>query len=174
MKQARCRLQKNEGTNESRRHEGKTCSSACLQAVVVSMSQVHGENGKNARYRNPGAHTESSEVVFDSTKTVLRTRLELVFQAHDPTAKNHQRDDCRTSSRSAMVYIGYEQKQIARHTMEDVDCCWVVSWKRCHRSKQSGDLWKAETERHDFWFETREGTDTTFQERIGYGRRGRS
>jgi len=80
-----------------------------------------GGDVKNATYRNHGTHAEAVEIFFDPDRIGFRQILEFFFQIHDPTTKNRQGNDRGLSYRSAIYYLGVEQKHVAEETIADVD-----------------------------------------------------
>jgi peptide methionine sulfoxide reductase msrA/msrB len=70
-------------------------------------------------------HAESIQVVFDPSRLSYETLLDYFFRMHDPTTLNRQHNDVGTQYRSAIFYLGDEQKQIA----ERVKLRWDKSGK---------------------------------------------
>ena len=92
------------------------------QPGVVS-TRVGYTGGRNTHptYRNHPGHAEALEITYDPDETDYRALLEFFFQIHDPTTKNRQGNDVGTSYRSAIFYLDDEQKQIAVHTIADIE-----------------------------------------------------
>ncbi len=118
--------------------------------VVSTRVGYSGGDVPNATYRNHGTHAESIEVVYDPEKTDYRTLLEFFFQIHDPTTKNRQGNDIGTSYRSAIFYIGDEQRRIAEETIADVDASGLWPGKVVTEVAPAGDFWEAEPEHQDY------------------------
>lgn len=57
-------------------------------------------------------HAEAMEVIYDPAKTNFETMAKLFFETHDPTQKGRQGPDIGDQYRSAVFYIGDEQKAI--------------------------------------------------------------
>jgi peptide-methionine (S)-S-oxide reductase len=104
----------------------------------------------NATYRNHGTHAEAIEISFDPHKTSYRQLLEFFFQIHDPTTLNRQGNDRGLSYRSAIFYIGDEQKRIAEDTIEDVNASGLWPGKVVTELAPAGDFWEAEPEHQDY------------------------
>jgi peptide-methionine (S)-S-oxide reductase len=92
-----------------------------MPGVISTRVGYSGGNVANATYRNHGTHAEAIEIVFDPKVTSYRTLLEFFFQIHDPTTRNRQGNDVGTSYRSAIFYVGDEQKRVAEDTIADVE-----------------------------------------------------
>jgi len=118
--------------------------------IVSTRVGYSGGDVKNATYRNHGTHAEAIEVIFDPEKTNYRKILEFFFQIHDPTTKNRQGNDRGMSYRSAIYYIGDEQKKIALDTIEDVNASGLWPGKVVTEVEPAGDFWEAEPEHQDY------------------------
>jgi peptide methionine sulfoxide reductase MsrA len=75
------------------------------------------------------------EIIFDPELTSYRKILEFFFQIHDPTTKNRQGNDRGLSYRSAIYYLGVEQKHVAEETIADVDASGLLGWQSGHRGR---------------------------------------
>jgi len=83
--------------------------------ISVQSGYMNGHT-KNPTYRevcdgNTG-HAETVEVVYDPSKTNFETLARLFFEIHDPTQLNRQGPDVGNQYRSAVFYVGDEQKQV--------------------------------------------------------------
>ncbi len=57
-------------------------------------------------------HAEAVEVVYDPTRVSYEQLAKVFFETHDPTQRNGQGPDIGAEYRSAIFYIGDEQKQV--------------------------------------------------------------
>src|SRR5215217_5406328 len=89
--------------------------------VISTVVGYTGGDVPNATYRNHGTHAEAIEIIFDPSHLSYRGLLEYFFQIHDPTTRNRQGNDIGTSYRSAIFFVGDEQKRIAEDTIADVN-----------------------------------------------------
>lgn len=121
-----------------------------LPGVVSTRVGYTGGDTPNATYRNHGTHAEGIEIVFDTAETNYRHILEYFFQIHDPTTRNRQGGDIGSSYRSAIFYIGDEQKRIALDTIADVDASGLWPGKVVTEVAPAGDFWEAEPEHQDY------------------------
>jgi peptide-methionine (S)-S-oxide reductase len=65
-------------------------------------------------------HAEVVRVVFDPKVISYREILEAFFAIHDPTTLNRQGADAGTQSRSVILYLDEEQKQIAEEMIREL------------------------------------------------------
>ena len=120
------------------------------EGVISTRVGYTGGDVANATYRNHGTHAEAIEIVFDAKKISYRQLLEFFFQIHDPTTKNRQGNDTGLSYRSAIFYIGDEQKRVAEETIADVDASGLWPDKAVTEVEPAGPFWEAEPEHQDY------------------------
>ena len=88
-----------------------------IDGVYSSVSGYMGGQVKDPTYADictgTSGHAEVVKVVFDPKKTKLEEILAWFWQLHDPTTLNRQGADVGTQYRSAIFYVGDEQKKIA-------------------------------------------------------------
>ena len=104
----------------------------------------------NATYRNHGTHAEAIEILFDPEQTSYRDVLEFFFQIHDPTTLNRQGNDVGTSYRSAIFYIGDEQRRVAQQTIAEIDASGRWPGRVVTEVMPAGPFWEAEPEHQDY------------------------
>lgn len=104
----------------------------------------------NATYRNHGTHAEGIEIVFDPGQISFPRILEFFFQIHDPSTPNRQGNDRGASYRSAIFYLDETQKQVAEHTVADVDASGLWPGKVMTEIAPAGPFWQAEPEHQDY------------------------
>lgn len=66
-------------------------------------------------------HAESLKIVFDPGKLTYRHLLFEFFRMHNPTTRNQQGNDIGTQYRSAIFYVGEEQKRTAEEVIRTVE-----------------------------------------------------
>jgi peptide-methionine (S)-S-oxide reductase len=118
--------------------------------VISTRVGYTGGEVRNATYRNHGNHAEAIEIIFDPTQTSYRALLELFFQIHDPTTRNRQGNDIGASYRSAIFYIGEEQKKVALDTIANVEASGLWPGKVVTDVVPASDFWEAEAEHQDY------------------------
>jgi peptide-methionine (S)-S-oxide reductase len=104
----------------------------------------------NPTYRNHGGHVESVEITYDPSKTSYRSILEFFFQVHDPTTSNRHGDGVATSYRSAIFYVGEEQRRIAAATIADVSASGLWPGNVTTEVVPAGTFWEAEPEHQNY------------------------
>lgn len=118
--------------------------------VISTRVGYSGGDVPNATYRNHGTHAEAIEIIFDPDKIGYRQILEFFFQIHDPTTRNRQGNDLGPSYRSAIYYVGDEQKRIAEETIADVNASGLWPGKVVTELAPVGAFWEAEPEHQDY------------------------
>ena len=118
--------------------------------IISTRVGYTGGDVPNATYRNHCTHAEGIEIIFDPELTSYRKILEFFFQIHDPTTKNRQGNDRGLSYRSAIYYLGVEQKHVAEETIADVDASGLWGGKVVTEVEPAGDFWQAEPEHQDY------------------------
>ena len=95
------------------------CTEAVFEQIEGVTNVVSGYSGgekETATYQQVGSgttgHAEAIEITYDSTKVTYGQLLKIFFSvAHDPTQLNRQGPDRGPQYRSAVFYIGDEQKK---------------------------------------------------------------
>ncbi len=91
------------------------------------------------------SHAESLKIVFDPKQLTYRHLLFEFFRMHNPTTRNQQGNDIGTQYRSAIFYLGEEQKRTAEEAIKTVDASgdWkakvvteVVPFKEFYRAEE--------------------------------------
>lgn len=121
-----------------------------LPGVLSTRVGYSGGDVANATYRNHGTHAEAIEIEFDPTQTSYRDLLEFFFQIHDPSTPKRQGNDRGESYRSAIFYIGDEQRRISEDTIADVDASGLWPGHVVTEVSPAGDFWEAEPEHQDY------------------------
>jgi peptide-methionine (S)-S-oxide reductase len=118
--------------------------------VISTRVGYSGGDVRNATYRNHGTHAEAIEIIFNPKLISYRRLLEFFFQIHDPTTLNRQGNDRGLSYRSAIFYVGDEQKHIAEDTIADVEASGLWPGRVVTELAAAGDFWEAEPEHQDY------------------------
>ncbi len=124
-----------------------------IRSVPGVISTVVGYTGgdvPNATYRNHGTHAEAIEIRFDSDKLPYRKLLEFFFQLHDPTTRNRQGNDIGTSYRSAIFYLGEEQKEVALTLIAEMTESHIWPGPIVTEVVPAKEFWVAEEEHQNY------------------------
>jgi peptide-methionine (S)-S-oxide reductase len=121
-----------------------------MDGVLSTRVGYTGGTVANATYRNHAGHAEAVEIEFDPARISYRKILEFFFQIHDPSTRNRQGNDVGTSYRSAIFFVGDEQKRVALDTIADVDASGLWPGKVVTEVVPAGDFWEAEPEHQDY------------------------
>ena len=121
-----------------------------LPGVASTRVGYSGGDVKNATYRNHGSHAEALAITFDPEKTSYRKLLEFFFKIHNPTTKNRQGNDIGTSYRSAIFYLGEEQKETAKKLISEMNESGIWPGPIVTEVAAAGDFWDAEEEHQNY------------------------
>ena len=99
-------------------------------------------------------HAETTEVVFDNTKTSYENMVKLYFETHDFTQVGGQGPDIGDQYRSVIFYTTETQKQIAE---KYVRILTDKGYKVATIIQQAPQFWKAE-DYHQEYYEKKNGT----------------
>jgi peptide-methionine (S)-S-oxide reductase len=96
-------------------------------------------------------HAESVEVVYDPSKITYGQLLRIFFSvAHDPTQLNRQGPDVGTSYRSAIFFIGEDQKRIASAYIKQLDGAKVFPGRIVTEITRLKGFYRAEDYHQDY------------------------
>jgi peptide-methionine (S)-S-oxide reductase len=117
-----------------------------LPGVLSTVVGYTGGDVKNATYRNHGTHAEAIAITFEPEKISYRKLLEFFFQIHNPTTKNRQGNDVGVSYRSAIFYLGEEQKATALALIGEINASGKWPGAVVTEVVPASDFWDAEEE----------------------------
>lgn len=89
-------------------------------------------------------HAESLKIVFDPQRLTYRHLLFEFFRRHDPTTRNRQGNDTGTQYRSAIFYVGEEQRRTAEEVIRTVDASGGWKAKIVTEVVPFREFWRAE------------------------------
>ena len=96
-----------------------------IPGVLETEAGYTGGNTPDANYEQVHTgrtgHAESLRVVFDPMRLTYRHLLFEFFRMHNPTTRNRQGNDIGTQYRSAIFYVGEEQKRTANEVIRTVE-----------------------------------------------------
>ncbi|MFE7753273.1 peptide-methionine (S)-S-oxide reductase MsrA [Streptomyces sp. NPDC057428] len=121
-----------------------------LPGVVSTRVGYSGGDMPEPTYRDHGNHTEAIEIVYDPALTDYRSVLEHFFQIHDPTTRCRQGNDVGLSYRSAIFYLGDEQRRVALDTITDVEASGLWPGPVLTEVVLAGAFWEAEPDHQDY------------------------
>nr|MBP7051227.1 bifunctional methionine sulfoxide reductase B/A protein [Phycisphaerae bacterium] len=98
-------------------------------------------------------HAETTEVIYDPSKTSYEQLARLFFETHDFTQVNRQGPDIGTQYRSAIFYLNDEQRQIAERLVQQLrDKGFDVKTE----VTKAGTFWPAEDYHQDYYSKAQE------------------
>jgi peptide-methionine (S)-S-oxide reductase len=96
-----------------------------IPGVLTTEVGYTGGDTPNARYEQvrtgETGHAESLKIEFDPKQLSYRHLLFEYFRMHNPTTRSQQGNDFGTQYRSAIFYLGEEQKRTAEEVIKTVD-----------------------------------------------------
>jgi len=126
-----------------------------VKGVINTTAGYAGGSAATATYdqvtTEKTGHAESVEVVYDPSKITYGQLLRIFFSvAHDPTQLNRQGPDVGTSYRSAIFYVGDEQRRIASAYIAQLDEAKVFSGKIVTEVTPLKGFYRAEDYHQDY------------------------
>jgi peptide-methionine (S)-S-oxide reductase len=121
-----------------------------LPGVEKTRVGYSGGDVANATYRNHGSHAEAIEIIFNPDVIGYADLLEFFFQIHDPTTPDRQGNDRGPSYRSEIFYVTEAQRDIAQHTIAEIDKSGLWPGPIITRVSAVGEFWEAEPEHQDY------------------------
>lgn len=101
-------------------------------------------------------HVETTEVLFDTTKTTYEELIKLFFETHDFTQTNGQGPDIGEQYHSVIFYVNNEQKMIAEKYIKILtDKGFKVATQL--RPAEDNEFWDGE-DYHQEYYEKKNGT----------------
>lgn len=95
-------------------------------------------------------HAESLKIVFDPARLSYRHLLFEFFRMHNPTTKNRQGNDVGTQYRSAIFYVGDEQRHTAEEVIKTVESSGDWGAKIVTEVVPFKEFWRAEDYHQDY------------------------
>ena len=126
-----------------------------VKGVIHTTAGYAGGSASTATYdqvtTETTGHAESVEVVYDPSKVTYGQLLRIFFSvAHDPTQLNRQGPDVGTSYRSAIFYVGDDQKRIADAYISQLDDAKVFPGKIVTEVTPLKGFYRAEDYHQDY------------------------
>jgi len=126
--------------------------------VISTTVGYMGGHTKNPTYKEvctgETGHVETTEVVFDHTKTSYENLVKLYYETHDFTQVGGQGPDIGDQYRSVIFYISEDQHKIAE---KYVGILSVKGYKVATILRPAPEFWKAE-DYHQEYYEKKHGT----------------
>ncbi len=126
-----------------------------FEGVILTQVGYMGGKLQNPTYDEVCAgetgHYETTQVIYDPTKTDFEELAKLFFQIHDPTQVNGQGHDIGKQYHSAIFYINDAQKQIAEKLIKILN---LKGYKVATKLIKAGRFWKAESYHQHYYLKT--------------------
>ncbi len=128
------------------------------KGVISTTVGYMGGHTKNPTYREvctgETGHIETTEVVFDKTKTTFENMVKLFYETHDFTQVGGQGPDIGDQYQSVIFYTSDSQKQIAEKYIKILT---EKGYKVATQLRKAPEFWKAE-EYHQEYYEKKHGS----------------
>ena len=126
-----------------------------VKGVIKTTAGYAGGSAATATYdqvtTERTGHAESVEVVYDPSKITYGQLLRIFFSvAHDPTQLNRQGPDVGSSYRSAIFYLGDDQKRIANAYIAQLDSAKVFQGRIVTEITPLKGFYRAEDYHQDY------------------------
>ena len=114
-------------------------------------------------------HAESLKVAFDPQLLSYRPLLFEFFRMHDPTTSNRQGNDIGTQYRSAIFYLGEEQKRTAEEVISAVDASGEWQAKVVTEVGSFREFYRAEEYHQEYLVKNRGGYTCHYVRQMNLG-----
>lgn len=126
--------------------------------IISTTVGYMGGHTKNPTYKEvctgETGHVETTEVVYDTTKTSYEELVKLYYETHDFTQVGGQGPDIGDQYRSVIFYANEDQKHIAE---KYIGILTTKGYKVATLLRPAPEFWKAE-EYHQEYYEKKHGT----------------
>jgi peptide methionine sulfoxide reductase msrA/msrB len=153
------------GTGGATKTETAIFASGCFWGTEYFLGQVPGVKSVESGYiggarENPTyedvcsgrtGHAEAVRVVFDPEEVSYEALTRFFFETHDPTEVNRQGPDIGTQYRSAIFYLGEEQKKTAEGLIALLE---EKGYAVATELAPAGTFWKAEEYHQNYYAKT--------------------
>jgi peptide-methionine (S)-S-oxide reductase len=89
-------------------------------------------------------HAEAVEVTFDPSQVTYEQLLDIFWKTHDPTQLDRQGPDVGKQYRSAIFYVGDEQKKLAEASRDVLEASGKYDSEIVTEIVPASDFWEAE------------------------------
>ncbi|HEX5364754.1 MAG TPA: peptide-methionine (S)-S-oxide reductase MsrA [Gallionella sp.] len=114
-------------------------------------------------------HAESLKIVFDPKRLSYRHLLFEFFRMHNPTTRNRQGNDFGTQYRSAIFYVGEEQRHTAEEVIKTVESSGEWQAKIVTEVVPFRAFWRAEEYHQDYLVKHPNGYTCHYIRRMNLG-----
>jgi methionine-S-sulfoxide reductase len=144
-----------------------------IPGVLATEVGYTGGDTPDARYEqvktgNTG-HAESLKIVFDPQQLSYRHLLFEFFRMHNPTTRSRQGNDIGTQYRSAIFYLGEEQRHTAEEVIKTVDASGDWPAKVVTEVVPFKDFYRAEEYHQKYLVKNRGGYTCHYVRRLDLG-----
>jgi peptide-methionine (S)-S-oxide reductase len=144
-----------------------------IPGVLATEVGYTGGDTPDARYEQvktgKTGHAESLKIVFDTQQLDYRRLLFEFFRMHNPTTRNRQGNDTGTQYRSAIFYLGEEQKHTADEVIKTVDASGDWQAKVVTEVVPFKEFFRAEEYHQNYLVKNRGGYTCHYVRRLDLG-----
>ena len=144
-----------------------------IPGVLATEVGYSGGDTPDARYEQvktgETGHAESMKIVFNPQQLSYRHLLFAFFRMHNPTTRNRQGNDTGTQYRSAIFYLGEEQRHTAEEVIRIVDASGDWQAKIVTEVVPFREFYRAEEYHQKYLVKNRGGYTCHYMRRLDLG-----